>query len=47
MYNFRYGGGLLESFQRHRRPLKSRLEIRSSSGLSAADVEAVRRLYER
>jgi hypothetical protein len=47
MYNFRYGGGLLESFQRHRRPRKSRLEIRSSSGLSAADVEAVRRLYER
>jgi hypothetical protein len=37
MYNFQYGGDITEYFARYRRRLKTREDIRSNSGISAAD----------
>jgi len=45
MYFFGYGGDVVAYFRRYRRTLNSRDDIRCHSGLSAADVDRVRRLY--
>ena len=37
MYSFQYGGDIKEYFARYRRKLKSRADIKKTSGLSAAD----------
>jgi len=42
MYSFQYGGDIVEYFGRYRRQLKSRGDIASVSGLSAADIERLR-----
>ena len=42
MYSFQYGGDIVEYFGRYRRQLKSRNDIASVSGLSAADVQRLR-----
>lgn len=45
MYFFGYGGDIDEYFGRYRRRLESRDDIRSTSGLSAADVDRIHLLY--
>jgi hypothetical protein len=47
MYFFGYGGDLVGFFDRYRRQLATREDIRKVSGLSAADVRRVRELYAR
>jgi hypothetical protein len=47
MYFFGFGGDIPEFFDRYRRQLDSRDDIRRVSGLSAADTARVRALYER
>ncbi|MDQ1470988.1 MAG: hypothetical protein QOJ99_2468 [Bryobacterales bacterium] len=42
MYNFRYGGDLVEYFARYRRLLKTRAEIAKHAGVSDADRVALR-----
>jgi hypothetical protein len=37
MYSFQYGGDVLEYFNRYRRTLKERPDIRAHSGISEAD----------
>lgn len=44
MYNFQYGGDILEYFQRYRRKLRVRADIRNHTGLSPADVGALRKI---
>ena len=41
MYNFRFGGDIVEYFGRYRRKLKTRGDIAGASGLSAADRTAL------
>jgi hypothetical protein len=47
MYYFGYGGDVVEYFGRYRTQLRSRNDIRSVSGLSAADRSRIRSLYAR
>ena len=41
MYSFRYGGDIVEYFQRYRRLLKARTDIPAHSGVSDADRKAL------
>jgi hypothetical protein len=45
MYSFQYGGDVLEYFNRYRRMLKARPDIREHSGISEADGKRVASLY--
>lgn len=45
MYSFQYGGDVLEYFNRYRRLLKTRADIRQHAGVSDRDRERVVRLY--
>jgi hypothetical protein len=45
MYYFGYGGDVVEYFDRYRSQLRSRDDIQTVSGLSAADVNRIRALY--
>jgi hypothetical protein len=45
MYSFQYGGDLVEYFQRYRRMLQSRGDIRRFSGLSSGDIAVLKTLY--
>lgn len=45
MYYFGYGGDILDYFMRYRNKLQSRADIAKYSGLSASDIEVLRRLY--
>jgi hypothetical protein len=45
MYFFGYGGNIVDYFMRYRSKLQSRSDIAKYSGLSASDVEALRRIY--
>jgi hypothetical protein len=45
MYFFGYGGDIEEYFGRYRRQLRSRSDIASTEGLSAADVTRIKALY--
>jgi len=45
MYFFGYGGDIAEYFGRYRARLRSRNDIASTSGLSAADERVIRSLY--
>ena len=45
MYNFAFGGDILEYFSRYRRAVRTRDGIPSVSGLSEEDVRRVRALY--
>jgi hypothetical protein len=47
MYFFGFGGDISEFFNRYRRTLRERDDIRSSSGLSAGDLEQLGALYGR
>ena len=42
MYSFTYGGDIPEFFMRYRRQLATRADIAKVSGLSDADVAALR-----
>jgi len=42
MYSFRYGGDIVEYFERYRRLLKTRADIPAHSGISDADRKALR-----
>ena len=45
MYSFQYGGDVVEYFNRYRRMLKERPDIRAHSGISEADRKRVLDLY--
>jgi hypothetical protein len=45
MYSFQYGGDVLEYFNRYRRMLKERVDIRAHSGISDDDRTRAARLY--
>lgn len=45
MYSFQYGGDVLEYFNRYRRELKQRADIRAHAGISQADGKRVAHLY--
>ena len=45
MYTFSYGGDIVEYFDRYRRQIKTRADLRSLSVLSAADVQRLRALH--
>jgi len=47
MYSFQYGGDVLEYFNRYRRILQQRPDIRAHPGISAADSARVAGLYTR
>jgi hypothetical protein len=47
MYSFQYGGDVLEYFNRYRRILQQRPDIRAHPGISAADSARVAELYTR
>jgi hypothetical protein len=44
MYSFRYGGDIVEYFERYRRLLKTRADIPAHSGISDADRTALRKI---
>jgi len=44
MYNFQYGGDLQEYFNRWRRKLKSREDLKAMGGYSAADAQRLQRV---
>lgn len=44
MYSFRYGGDIVEYFERYRRLLKTRADIPAHSGISDADRVTLRKL---
>jgi hypothetical protein len=46
MFSFGYGGDVVEYFQRYRRQLASRTDIRTQSGISDSDREALHHLPE-
>jgi hypothetical protein len=46
MYYFGYGGDIVDYFMRYRSRLQSRADIRKYSGLSGADVQALRAVYK-
>jgi hypothetical protein len=45
MYFFGFGGDIVEYFMRYRTKLQSRADIVKYSGLSASDVDVLKRLY--
>jgi hypothetical protein len=45
MYFFGFGGDIVDYFMRYRSKLQSRADIAKYSGLSAGDIEVLRRLY--
>lgn len=45
MYNFAYGGDILEYFNRYRRKLKTRSDIPANRGLSEEDARRIRLVY--
>ncbi len=45
MYSFRYGGDIVEYFERYRRLLKTRADIPMHSGISDADRVALRKEF--
>ena len=45
MYFFGYGGNILDYFMRYRNKLQSREDIAKYSGLSAGDIEVLRKIY--
>jgi hypothetical protein len=45
MYFFGFGGDIVDYFMRYRNKLQSRADIAKYSGLSASDIEVLRRLY--
>ena len=45
MYDFQYGGDVLEFFNRYRRTLHERLDIQEHSGISEADRKRVAAIY--
>jgi hypothetical protein len=45
MYFFGYGGDIVDYFMRYRTKLQSRADIGKYSGLSASDIEVLRKLY--
>lgn len=47
MYSFGYGGDIVEYFERYRRLLKTRTDIRAHSGISDSDRDTLRNLPER
>ncbi len=46
MYYFGFGGDIVDYFMRYRNKLQSRTDISKYSGLSAADVQAIRETYK-
>jgi hypothetical protein len=44
MYSFRYGGDIVEYFERYRRLLKTRADIPAHAGVSGADRIALRKI---
>lgn len=46
MYSFQFGGDIPEYFGRYRRKLNQRQDIRKNSGLSEADKNTLRALFE-
>jgi hypothetical protein len=44
MYSFRYGGDIVEYFERYRRLPKTRADIPAHSGISDADRTALRKI---
>ena len=47
MYSFGYGGDIVEYFERYRRLLKTRTDIRAHSGISDSDRDTLRNLPEK
>jgi hypothetical protein len=47
MYSFGFGGDIVEYFARYRRQIGSRDEIRKHSGISSADQEKLRAIFEK
>jgi hypothetical protein len=47
MYSFQFGGDILGYFERYRRPLKTRADIETHSGISDADRAALVTVLER
>jgi hypothetical protein len=47
MYSFGYGGDIVEYFERYRRLLKTRIDIRAHSGISDSDRDTLRNLPEK
>lgn len=45
MYSFRYGGDIVEYFERYRRLLRTRADIPAHAGVSDADRKALRDLH--
>jgi hypothetical protein len=45
MYFFGFGGDIVDYFMRYRSKLQARTDIAKYSGLSASDIEVLRRLY--
>ncbi|HXM40151.1 MAG TPA: hypothetical protein VN924_02815 [Bryobacteraceae bacterium] len=45
MYSFQYGGDVVEYFNRYRRAIRARPDIREHSGISEADRKRVAELY--
>jgi hypothetical protein len=45
MYFFGYGGNIVDYFMRYRSKLQSRADIVRYSGLSAGDIEVLRKIY--
>jgi hypothetical protein len=47
MYSFGYGGDIVEYFERYRRKIKARAEIREHSGISDRDRERLLEIYRK
>jgi hypothetical protein len=47
MYSFGYGGDIVEYFERYRRKIAARAEIREHSGISDRDRERLLELYRK
>ena len=47
MYSFGYGGDIVEYFERYRRKIASRAEIRENSGISDRDRERLLAIYRK
>jgi hypothetical protein len=47
MYSFQFGGDILGYFERYRRPLKTRADIETHSGISGADRAALVAILDR
>jgi hypothetical protein len=47
MYSFQFGGDILGYFERYRRPLRTRADIETHSGISGADRMALLTMLER